>query len=107
MLIIKQPVQLDEENVDHGYALTTDEYNIILYKLGIYLKGKNQGEISKTPVGYFSTLEHVLQRIYSLEVGLVGFEDLQALHGSVSSTIDRCVESLGKLNYIRGSLGEK
>ena len=104
MLIIKQPVQIDEENVDHGYALTTDEFNIILYKLGIYLKGKNQGEVSKTPIGYFSTLEHVLQRIYSLEVGLVGFEDLKALNERVSSTIDRCLETLGKLNYIRGEI---
>lgn len=104
MLIIKQPVQIDEENVDYGYALMTDEYSIVLYKLGIYLKGKNQGEVSKTPIGYFSTLEHVLQRIYSLEVGLVGFEDLQALNERVSSTIDRCVETLGKLNYIRGAI---
>lgn len=104
MLIIKQPVQIDEENVDYGYALITDEYSIVLYKLGIYLKGKNQGEVSKTPIGYFSTLEHVLQRIYSLEVGLVGFEDLKALNERVSSTIDRCVETLGKLNYIRGEI---
>lgn len=60
--------------------------------------------MSKTPIGYFSTLEHVLQRIYSLEVGLVGFEDLKALNERVSSTIDRCVETLGKLNYIRGEI---
>lgn len=53
MLIIKQPVQIDEENVDYGYAFTMDEYNIVLYKLGIYLKGKNQGEVSKTPIDYF------------------------------------------------------
>lgn len=104
MLVMKHPIQLDDGNVEVGYAIDGDEFNIILYKLTIAQKGKNVGEVARYVVGYYSSLNAVLQRIYSLEVGLVGFEDLQALNDRVSSTIDRCVETLGKLNYIRGEI---
>ena len=104
MLILKHPIQLDDGNVEVGYAIDGDDFNIILYKLTIAQKGKSVGEVARYVVGYYSSLNAVLQRIYSLEVGLVGFEDLQALHELVSSTIDRCVETLGKLNYIRGEI---
>lgn len=102
MLIIKQPVQLDEENVDHGYALTTDEYNITIYKLGIYLKGKNQGEISKTPIGYFSTIEQSLQRIKDLEVRLHGLEDLEGLVERIRAVMDEVLVNLKSVNITKG-----
>lgn len=104
MLVLKHPIQLDDGNVEVGYAIDGDEFNIILYKLTIAQKGKNVGEVVRYVVGYYSSLNTVLQRIYSLEVGLVGFEDLQALNERVSSTIERCVDALGKLNYIRGEI---
>lgn len=104
MLILKQPVQIDEDNVDHGYALTTDEYNIILYKLGIYIKGKNQGEISKTPVGYFSTLEHVLQRIKDLEVRLYGLEDLDGLVERIHAVMDEVSVNLKSFKITKGDM---
>ncbi|HCH9337298.1 TPA: hypothetical protein PNO69_004494 [Salmonella enterica] len=104
MLIIKQPVQIDEDNVDHGYALTTDEYNIILYKLGIYIKGKNQGEISKTPVGYFSTLEHVLQRIKDLEVRLRGLDDLDGLVERIRAVMDEVSNNLKSVKITKGDV---
>lgn len=104
MLILKQPVQIDEDNVDHGYALTTDEYNIILYKLGIYIKGKNQGEISKAPVGYFSTLEHVLQRIKDLEVRLYGLEDLDGLVERIHAVMDEVSVNLKSFKITKGDM---
>lgn len=104
MLVMKHPIQLDDGNVEVGYAIDGDDFNIILHKLTIAQKGKSAGEVVRYVVGYYSSLNTVLQRIYSLEVGLVGLEDLKALHERVSSTIDRCVETLGKLNYIRGEI---
>ena len=104
MLIIKQPVQIDEENVDYGYALMTDEYSIVLYKLGIYLKGKNQGEVSKTPIGYFSTLEHVLQRIKDLEVRLYGLEDLDGLVERIRAVMDEVSVNLKSVKIIKGDV---
>lgn len=104
MLILKQPVQLDEETVDHGYALTTDEFNIILYKLGIYLKGKNQGEVSKTPIGYFSTLEHALQRIKDLELCLYGLEDLEGLVERIRAVMDEVSVNLKSVKITKGDM---
>lgn len=104
MLILKQPVQLDEETVDHGYALTTDEYNIILYKLGIYLKGKNQGEISKAPIGYFSTLEQALQRIKDFEVCLYGLDDLDGLVERIRAVIDEVSVNLKSVKITKGDV---
>lgn len=104
MLILKHPIQKDGESVEVGYAIDGDDMNIILYKLGIAQKGNNAGQQTKFVLGYFTSIENVLQRIYSLEVGLVGFEDLEALHERVSSTIALCVSNLGKLNYIRGEI---
>ena len=104
MLILKQPVQIDEENVDHGYALTTDEYNFIIYKLGIYLKGKNQGEVSKTPIGYFSTLEHALQRIKDLEVRLRGLEDLEGLVERIRAVMDEISVNLKSVSITKGDV---
>lgn len=104
MLIIKQPVQLDGENVDHGYSLTTDEFNIILYKLGIYQKGKNQGEISKSAVGYFSTLEHALQRIKDLELCLYGLEDLEGLVERIRAVMDEVSVNLKSVKITKGDV---
>lgn len=104
MLILKQPVQLDEDSVDHGYALTTDEYNIILYKLGIYLKGKNQGEVSKTPIGYFSTLEHALQRIKDFEVRLHGLDDLEGLVERIRDVMDEVSVNLKSVKITKGDM---
>lgn len=104
MLILKQPVQIDEENVDHGYALTTDEYNIIIYKLGIYLKGKNQGEVSKTPIGYFSTLEQALQRIKDLEVRLHSLEDLEGLVERIRAVMDEVSVNLKSVKITKGDV---
>ncbi|AWD93278.1 hypothetical protein AB9_116 [Acinetobacter phage vB_AbaM_B9] len=104
MIILKEPVKLDEENVDYGYALTTDEYNIIIYKLGIYLKGKNQGEFSKTPIGYFSTLEHTLQRIKDLEVRLRGLEDLEGLVERISAVMDEVSVNLKIVKITKGDV---
>ena len=70
MLVMKHPIQLDDGNVEVGYAIDGDDFNIILYKLTIAQKGKNVGEVVRYVVGYYSSLNTVLQRIYSLEVGL-------------------------------------
>lgn len=104
MLILKQPVQIDEDNVDHGYGLTTDEYNIIIYKLGIYQKGKNQGEISKIAVGYFSTLEHALQRIKDLEIRLYGLEDLDGLVERIRAVMDEVSVNLKSVKITKGDV---
>lgn len=104
MIILKEPVKLDEENVDHGYALTTDEYNIIIYKLGIYLKGKNQGEISKSPIGYFSTLEHALQRIKDLELCLYGLDDLEVLVERIRAVMDEVSVNLKSVKITKGDV---
>ncbi|QVW53902.1 hypothetical protein TaPaz_121 [Acinetobacter phage TaPaz] len=104
MLILKQPIQIDEDNVDHGYALTTDECNFIIYKLGIYLKGKNQGELSKTPIGYFSTLEQALQRIKDLEVRLYGLEDLDGLVERIRAVMDEVSNNLKSVKITKGDV---
>lgn len=104
MIILKEPVKLDEENVDHGYALTTDEYNFIIYKLGIYLKGKNQGEVYKTPIGYFSTLEHALQRIKDIEVRLYGLEDLDGLVERIHAVMDEVSVNLKSFKITKGDM---
>lgn len=99
MLILKQPIVHSPDNIECGYGITTDEMNIILYKLSIVQTGKKAGEVSKTALGYFSTIKDVLERVKMYEVVSQGVEDLEALERRVSSTIDACVAHLDKLNY--------
>lgn len=95
MKVLKEPTQ-DEV----GYALGADDMNLILYSLQIAKSGKQEGEIRRTPIGYFSTVKACLERIKFMEVISSDLNDLEALDKRVQATINACIENLGDLNFI-------
>lgn len=95
MKILKEPTK---DQV--GYALGADDMNFILYSLNIAKSGKQEGEIRRTPIGYFSTVRACLERVKFMEVISSDLNDLEAMDKRVQATINTCIENLGDLNFI-------
>jgi len=98
MLILKQPIQIDDDTQEVGYGIDVDEFNIILYKLNIVKSGKRVGEIGKSPMGYYTSIKQVLERVLHNEAYLLGVDDIKSLTAHLDTRIDACVDSLGKLS---------
>lgn len=103
MLVLKDYI-VNGEDIEFGYAIDADEFNIILYKIYPVMKGKKVGELGKQALGYFTSIQQALQKIYQFEVGLQGLDDLEALDKRITSVMDTCVKSLGDFNTVRGKI---
>lgn len=95
MKVLKEPTK---DQV--GYALGADDMNFILYSLNIAKSGKQEGEVRRTPIGYFSTVRACLERIKFMEVISSDLNDLEAMDNRVQATINTCIQNLGDLNFI-------
>lgn len=89
MLTLKEP-SLEEV----GYGIDVDEFNIILCRLKLNKTGNNVGQVRKEAMGYYSSVEACLEKVYLLEVQRVGLADLEALNKDVRLTIASCAQSL-------------
>ena len=68
------------------------------------MKGKKAGELGKQALGYFTSIQQALQKVYQFEVGLQGLDDLEALDKRITSVMSACVKSLGDFNTVRGKI---
>ena len=105
MLVLKEPKLIDESlgftigNIEFGYGIDTDSLNIKLNKLSFVCKdGDKKGNTSEYTLGFYTTLQHVLERVYAEGVHTYLTGDLNAMNERLCSLINTCVASLGELN---------
>jgi hypothetical protein len=68
------------------YELTGDDNQFVLSELTKARTGKKKGEISASPIGYYSQLEHVLNKIVHLEIVDSGSKTFEELLRAITDT---------------------
>lgn len=105
MIILKHPVALGTSSivlkreipdVEVGYAITTDEYNIILNKLGINAKG----DITMQGIGYYSNISTLIRGLLSKQLILEGsvLTDLQSIEDKMEEFAQKICKTLEHTN---------
>lgn len=105
MLILKEPKLINEnvgyklDNIEFGYGIDTDGLNIKLNKLSFVCRdGDKKGSVSEYTLGFYTTLQHALERVYAEGVHTYLTDDLNAMNERLCALINTCVASLGVLN---------
>ena len=105
MIILKHPVALgttsivlkrEVPDVEVGYAITMDEYNVILNKLGINTKG----ETTIQGIGYYSNISILIRGLLSKQILMEGstISDLQALEDKMEVFAQQICKTLEHVN---------
>ena len=107
MIILKHPVALgttsivlkhEIPDVEAGFAITTDEYNIILNKLGINAKG----DITMQGIGYYSNISTLIRGLLSKQLLLEGstLSDLKSIEDKMEEFAQKICKTL---EYVNGN----
>jgi hypothetical protein len=68
-LIIRKPyMEINFKGRKRKYQLSQDERQYILYEVNTALSGKHEGEQLFNPLGYYSKIENMLEKVLNLEI---------------------------------------
>lgn len=82
-----------EIQLDDTHSLVSDSMNYVLQRRGIVKEGKNKGNETFTPIGYFSTIENALKAYKQTLIRKADITTINELLIAIK-TIDKHIEDI-------------